>query len=553
MPVEIVDDEFQYIKMIVGGMPGSGKTRWASTWPNVVYADAEGRLLSVRDRKPRRWRIRSTKDLLDLKRALEQSPAVRESEFGGPVETIVIDTLDEVARIVQRERLDATGHDTMQRDDWGAIKETLAQIIRGFRNLDDVHVIFNVHLTTREDEESGRSMVWPQIEGGMRTEVFNFVDIALLLTAKTRTDPNAAGGSGTKVLERRLQTLPDARHEWIKDHSGAIPDGFEINFNDDWDRLATAIFGSVPPVIRPSADIARELEAENLEKVKKVKEALDEAEPAPQEQGDEDSAEGAEKAEELHDDVNALRKRQRPSKTEKTEKTEKAKEPEATDEPAPEPAPEPDSESTESESEPESAPEPEPEPAPVSAEDDSTPEQASAEPKADAAAEPPVEKSQPEPSVDDEVAELKRKLAEVEAAKAQAEQAESPAKEASEDLQRRLDEAHAKAAANAEKREAQVPAGVDGGTGEVVDPEALAAEQAESEAAPEPSAEAEPDAVPEEGTGDAGTDPETGLHLCEVCDAVIENEDVAELSYIRYQQHLCPEHFAERKKAKGRK
>lgn len=533
MPVEIVDDEFHYIKMIVGGMPGAGKTRWASTWPNVVYADAEGRLLSVRDRKPRRWRIRSTKDLLDLKRALEQRADVREKEFGGPVETIVIDTLDEIARIVQRERLEATGHETMQRDDWGAIKDSLAQIIRGFRNLDDVHVIFNVHLTTRDDEESGRSMVWPQIEGGMRTEVFNFVDISLLLTAKTKTDPT----SGAKVLERRLQTLPDPRHEWIKDHSGSIPDGFEITFEDDWDRFATAIFGSVPPALRPTAEIAKEREAENLEKVKEVKEALEDEETPEATEPEPEQPKAS--AEDLEDDVAALRSRRRPSKTVAQE---------------PEPAPEA-------------------EPAPAPAEDDSTPEQADAEPEADAAAEPPVEETQPEPSVDDEVAELKRKLAEAEAearAKAEAvrdqaqaepepepepEPVESPAKEAAEDLQRRLDEAQAKAEANAAAREAkaEAPAGVDPKTGEVVDPEALAAEQAADE--PEPEPEAEP--VPEEGTeAEApaeGVDSETGLHTCEKCGEPIENEDVAELSYIRYQQHLCPEHFAERKKAKGRK
>jgi hypothetical protein len=280
------------------------------------------------------------------------------------------------------------------------------------------------------------------------------------------------------------------------------------------------IFGSVPPVIRPTTEIAKEREAENLEKVKEVKEALEDDEPSEVVEAEPTAQET--KTEDLEDDVAALRSRRRPSKTI-------------------EPEPEPEAVAPE--------PEPEPEPAPAPAEDESTPEQATAGPRVDAQVEPPVEESQPEPSVD--VAELKRKLAEAEAeaekAKAEVtepepepEPVESPAKGASEDLKRRLD--------GAEK--AKAPAGVDEESGEIVDPEAFAAEQAAEEAV-------EAEAVPEEGTPVEQpveeVDAETGLHVCEQCGEAIENEDVAELSYIRYQQHLCPEHFAERKKARGRK
>lgn len=74
MPIEIIDvrQHFaqhagQTIKMLVGGPPGAGKTRLGSTFPNVIFADAEGRLLSIRDRSVRAVKIAAIKDLEDLR------------------------------------------------------------------------------------------------------------------------------------------------------------------------------------------------------------------------------------------------------------------------------------------------------------------------------------------------------------------------------------------------------------------------------------------------------------------------------------------------------
>lgn len=246
MPIQVqsvkehfASEKSRSIKMLVAGPPGSGKTRTASTWPNVLYADAEGRLLSIRDRDVRKVSITSMGDLEELKAALDQRPETRAEILGGPVDTVVIDTVDEVARIVIKERLRAERHETMQMADWGYLGDTMRNFVRGYRNL-AVNVIFNVHLKSSTDEGTGRVEYRPAIQGAMGDQIAEFVDEAFLMVARPITDPI----SGDRKVSRHLQTYPDLQHDWVKDHSGALPQEFEINFDDDYQRLSSLIFGA---------------------------------------------------------------------------------------------------------------------------------------------------------------------------------------------------------------------------------------------------------------------------------------------------------------------
>lgn len=266
------------IKMLVVGEPGSGKTRGAASWPDVLYLNADDGLLSVRDRDVKAVDIATIKDLEEVKRALDQAPKIREQLFGGPVRTVVLDTLDEIARIVIRERLEAEKKTAMAIQDWGYLGDTMRNMVRGFRNLDDMNVIFNVHIKTDTDSETGRVGYKPAIQGAFGDEVAGYVDMALLLKARTVNNPK------TNVKERRhfLQTFPDAQHPWVKDRSGSLPMEFPVNFDDDFDRLCVAVFGASPDDIAARvADVAA-LSAElKADKAKQVADAAKAAAAAP--------------------------------------------------------------------------------------------------------------------------------------------------------------------------------------------------------------------------------------------------------------------------------
>lgn len=252
---DLADPSHRTIKLLVAGQFGAGKTRTASTWPDVVYADAEGRMLSVQDRNPRKVTIASMADLDELKAMLDQAPDVRAQLFRGPVRTVVIDTVDEVARIVIRERLRAERQESMRIQDWGYLGDTLRNFVRGYRNLRDLNVIFNVHVRSSEDSETGRVEYQPAIQGAMGGELAGYVDEAFLIVARPSVDP----ATGERVVARYFQTYPDSQYPWLKDHSGALPMELPVNFEDDYARLSAFVFGALdaptpaPPAPAPAA------------------------------------------------------------------------------------------------------------------------------------------------------------------------------------------------------------------------------------------------------------------------------------------------------------
>ena len=229
------DAEFgHYIKALVCGDPGSGKTRFGSTCPNVFYANAEGGLMSVQDRRPAAANITSVGDMRELYMALKQNPDVRANMLGVPVETLVLDTIDELARIYVKERLRETNSDTMKIADWGWLGDQLRTLVRALRNL-DMNVILTCHLKSVKDEETGRVFFAPAIPGAMGDEIPGYVDVAGVL--KSSSPMEIVNGKNVCVTRRHLQLFADQNHPWVKDRSGRLPLEFPINLNDDFTRM----------------------------------------------------------------------------------------------------------------------------------------------------------------------------------------------------------------------------------------------------------------------------------------------------------------------------
>lgn len=229
----------RFIKMLVAGAPGAGKTRMGSTAPNPIYASAEGGLMSVADRSVPYVNIETSEDLLQLKVGLEQDKSVRAEVFGFDIETVVIDTIDEIQRILIKERLEETRQAHMAIQDWGWLGEQMQAIIRGFRNL-DMHVIFNVHLKESSNAETGRTWFDPGLQGGIASQIPAYVDLACLLKSSLVSEVK-----GDKVVERQVRQLvtqPSRDFGWLKDRSGRLPGELEVNLTDDFDRIYDLIF-----------------------------------------------------------------------------------------------------------------------------------------------------------------------------------------------------------------------------------------------------------------------------------------------------------------------
>ena len=250
----------RYIKVLLCGDPGAGKTLLSSTFPDPLYASAEGGMMSVAGRGLPYVEIRSSEELLQLKNVLDQDKPVREQMLAQamgvdqpiPVQTIVIDTIDQISRILQDERKTANKKDALAIADWGWLGDQMRAIISGFRNL-PMHVVFTCHLKQADDSETGRVYFKPALAGAVGDEIAGMVDLALWLkqTPMTVVEDNQS----VRKIVRSIQTFQDPNHQWIKDRSGKLPQEFEVDFKTDFNRLNDLIFGDIPD----STDVEEEV------------------------------------------------------------------------------------------------------------------------------------------------------------------------------------------------------------------------------------------------------------------------------------------------------
>lgn len=233
----------RHIKALICGEPGTGKTLISSTFPDPLYLTTEGLMMSVADRDVPFHKLKTQDELLFAIKMLQQPAHVRAKQFGFPVGTIIVDTIDDLSVMLLKERMRAEKHAQAQLQDYGWLKDQMTEITTALRNL-EMNVVLTCHLKPRE--VNGLTTLIPAIEGGFAEKIAGFVDLAVVLQSRLVTQ--VVGHDTVRVIERFMMTVQDPQHRFIKDHSGKLPTEFPINFEDDYERLATIIYGA-PPVI----------------------------------------------------------------------------------------------------------------------------------------------------------------------------------------------------------------------------------------------------------------------------------------------------------------
>lgn len=231
-----------YINALICGDPGAGKTLISSTFPNPLYASAEGGLMSIADKGIPYVDVNASAQLLEIAKSLRGTPEDREKEFGFPVDTIVIDTIDEVQNILKRERTKGDVNASLSQKDWGWLAEKMKSIVVAFRDM-DINFVMTCHVKLVTDNESGSAWYMPKLQGSFGEELAGYVDIAALIRGEMV--PDTSNGKIEKVQRRTLHTNPIPKFTWLKDRSGKLDKDFQVNFEDDYQRMFNSIYGGL--------------------------------------------------------------------------------------------------------------------------------------------------------------------------------------------------------------------------------------------------------------------------------------------------------------------
>lgn len=217
------------IKQLVQGRSGAGKTvlcASASTVPEmspILILDFQAGLMSLGAPGVKKIVDLRNIDVLSIHSFREFKDVYEELRKGEHrYKTIVIDTLSDVARMVQQQVMDVAVRKDPSRDplqlgigEWGKSLEQMRRVLEGFRYL-STHMLVSVLTSEDRDDVSGVIKARPSVAGRLRDELPWLFDIVGFLVSDTKKEGDNV------VAERSMYFMPTRRWD-AKDRTGVLP------------------------------------------------------------------------------------------------------------------------------------------------------------------------------------------------------------------------------------------------------------------------------------------------------------------------------------------
>lgn len=215
-----------FVKALILGEPGAGKTRSASFWPRPLLADCEHGRMAVADRKI---------PYVDITRSDEMFATVEEMERESkrPVsqrrfQTLIIDTLDSLQRMVMQERLASERKDSFDGwKDWGYLDAKMSQLVQRLQNL-RMNIVVNLHVKdTKDGGDDGPLIKGPKLKGDLKDQIAAEFDLVGYMSTSWEAV------EGKRTLTRSIKWHPEPGMPILKDRSGRLPDRTPITFSSE--------------------------------------------------------------------------------------------------------------------------------------------------------------------------------------------------------------------------------------------------------------------------------------------------------------------------------
>jgi phage nucleotide-binding protein len=191
------------VKCLTYGQAGAGKTSLIPTMPKPIILSAEGGLLSISDHDLPFIEISSMADLREAYTWLVKSKEAAEFQ------SVALDSISEIAEVVLYSEKKVAKD---PRQAYGAMQESLTDLVRAFRDIPGKNVLFTAKLEKSQDE-MGRILYAPSMPGNKTGQLLPyFFDLVMALRVEKDNE-------GYPI--RTLQCQPDGL--WLaKDRSGKL-------------------------------------------------------------------------------------------------------------------------------------------------------------------------------------------------------------------------------------------------------------------------------------------------------------------------------------------
>lgn len=195
------DVSSQFVKILVHGPAGSGKTRLCgTTGAKTLIINAEGGLLSLRSQKIDVFTIKTIDDMRTIYTYL-----ATDKTFSW----VCLDSLSEVAEVVLSNE---KKNNKDPRKAYGEMQETMTELIRCFRDLPK-NIYFSAKQEKVKDDVSGAILFGPSAPGQKLGNALPYFFDEVFAIHNFKDEQGQ--------IQRVLQTQRDAQYE-AKDRSGAL-------------------------------------------------------------------------------------------------------------------------------------------------------------------------------------------------------------------------------------------------------------------------------------------------------------------------------------------
>lgn len=229
-----------FIKALIMGQHGSGKTPSAAQWPRPIIADCERGLMSVASLSVPYVSIKRAADMDALLEHLRQEclkPAAKRA-----YQTLVIDTIDSYQRVLIQERLRTERKESLSGwADWGYLDAKMTQLIERMLNL-PMNIVVNMHVKDEREDEGDNSILVKKsrLKGDIKDSIFQDFDLI------GQMESSYVSEDGERVLKRQIRWHSEPKYPALRDRSGKLPRFTDVDFTEgDYQRIFDAITAGV--------------------------------------------------------------------------------------------------------------------------------------------------------------------------------------------------------------------------------------------------------------------------------------------------------------------